>query len=155
MAISKTIVVACLFFLYWGDEKMYNQNNYGYNPYGTYIPQRPIQQPMTQPLQQPLQTSAEIQRPLLKMVDTLETARITEYPLDGTTSYFPLTDGSAIVSKQLQMDGTSKTIIYKPVTEEQKEQPKYLIEDDLEDLKEDIRDIKSELKDLRKKKKDD
>lgn len=133
---------------------MYNANNYGYNPYGSYMPQRPMQQPTVNEnlMVQPVNNSYKLSG---KLVDNVETARITEYPLDGTTSYFPLTDGSAIVSKQLQMDGTSKTIIYKPVTEEQKEQPKYLIEDDLEDLKEDIRDIKSELKDLRKKKKDD
>lgn len=144
---------------------MYNQNNYGYNPYGAYIPQRPIQQSVQQPLQQPLQNSAEIQRPLLRMVDNLETAKITEYPLDGTISYFPLTDGSAIVSKQLQMDGTSKTIIYKPIDTKDTESVKYITAADLEkaidkidfsdidDLKDEIQDIKQEIKEIKKKKK--
>lgn len=33
--------------------------------------------------------------------------------MDGSVSYFPVADGSAIVSKQLQTDGTSKIQIYK------------------------------------------
>lgn len=50
---------------------MYNANNYGYNPYGAYMPQRSIQQP----LQQPLQTSAEINRPFL-MVSKLTVLKL-------------------------------------------------------------------------------
>ena len=38
--------------------------------------------------------------------------------LDGSVSYFPIADGSAIVSKQLQSDGASKTIVYMPVSDE-------------------------------------
>lgn len=135
---------------------MFNANNYGYNPYGTYIPQRPMQQPIQQDQMQQAQMSAPT-RPILngKQVESIEVVKAMDIPMDGSVSYFPIADGSAIVSKQLQMDGTSKTIIYKPVIEEQKEQPKYLIEEDLDDLKDDIKDIKQELKDLRKKKKDD
>lgn len=147
---------------------MYNANNYGYNPYNMYIPQN-------QNMQNSLQNSAvnnqmlQSQRAILsgKMCDTLETAKITEYPLDGSVSYFPLTDGSAIVTKQLQNDGTSKMIIYKPVKDEQKEDTKFVTFDELEksmndivleeinDLKDDIKDLKQEFKDLKKKKKDD
>lgn len=65
-------------------------------------------------------------------------------------SYFPLTDGTAIVSKQLQADGTSKTIIYKPVQDEQKDAIKYITIDELEDVLNDVQDIKDELKEMKK-----
>lgn len=139
---------------------MYNANNYGYNPYGTYMPQRNIQQP----LQTTLQTTAELQRPMLngKQISDIETVKVIEYPLDGSISYFPLTDGSAIVTKQLQADGTSKTIVYKPI-EDKKVEVKYATIDelkkeidkidlsDIEDLKEEIKEIKKAIKDLKKK----
>ena len=50
-----------------------------------------------------------------KSVESLDVVRAMDIPLDGTVSYFPLTDGTAIVSKQLQSDGTSKMVVYKPV----------------------------------------
>lgn len=139
---------------------MYNANNYGYNPYGAYIPQRNIQQP----LQTTLQTTAEMQRPMLsgKQISDIETVKVIEYPLDGSISYFPLTDGSAIVTKQLQADGTSKTIVYKPI-EDKKVEVKYATIDelkkeidkidlsDIDDLKEEIKEIKKAIKDLKKK----
>lgn len=67
-----------------------------------------------------------------KSVDSVEVVKAMDIPLDGSISYFPLTDGSAIISKQLQMDGTSKTIIYEPVKleNEQSSTPKYLTSDE-------------------------
>lgn len=143
---------------------MYNANNYGYNPYGTYIPQRPIQQPM----QQPLQTPVDINRPILngKQVDSIEVVKAMDIPLDGSVSYFPLADGSAIVSKQLQIDGTSKITIFKPV-EQQKDEVKYITHEDIEkalekvefseldDIKDEIKEIRQDIKELKKRKKDD
>ena len=101
-------------------------NNYGYNPY--YQPQRfqnvdqQNQQSMMTTYQPPLQLTKPTTL-LGKSVDNIDVVKATDIPLDGSISYFPLTDGSAIVTKQLQMDGTSKTIIYKPVKEEGKEEP--------------------------------
>lgn len=40
-----------------------------------------------------------------KSVDSLDVVKAMDIPLDGSISYFPLTDGSAIITKQLQMDG--------------------------------------------------
>lgn len=145
---------------------MYNANNYGYNPYGRYIPQQPDynNQQNLQQMMQPVNNSYKLNG---KTVDSLEVVKAIEYPLDGSISYFPLADGSAIVSKQLQNDGTSKITIYKPSKENEKEQPKFVTIDELEksisdivideinDLKDEIKDIKQELKDIKKKKKDD
>lgn len=136
-------------------------NNYGYNPYGTYMPQRPMQQPI-QPLEQ-IRTGLNG-----KQVESIDIVKNIEIPLDGSTSYFPLANGSAIVSKQLQMDGTSKIVVFKPI-EEQKEQIEYITKEDMEkalknvnndeldDIKEELKDLKQEIKELKKnnKKKDD
>ena len=91
-----------------------------------------------------------------KTIDNIDVVKATDIPLDGSISYFPLADNSAIVTKQLQSDGTSKIIVFKPVLDEKKiEQPKYITENDLkEQIKslnvKDIKDIKEELKLLKR-----
>lgn len=143
---------------------MFNANNYGYNPYGTYIPQRPLQQPIQQPVEQPF-NSVQTRSPLNvlngKQVDSLEVVKAIDIPLDGSISYFPLTNGSAIVTKQLQQDGTSKITIYEPKT--QKEDVKFATIDDvdkklekldfseIDDLKDELSALKKELKDIKNK----
>lgn len=104
-----------------------------------------------------------------KSVESLDVVKAMDIPLDGSISYFPLTDGSAIVSKQLQSDGTSKMVIYKPTEEDKKELPRYVtfeelesaINDfdfsdlqDLQDIKDDIKEIKKQLKGVKKPKED-
>lgn len=96
-----------------------------------------------------------------KSVASIDVVKAIDIPLDGSISYFPITDGSAIITKQLQLDGTSKTIIYKPVPAEEveQEQPKYVtiaeVENmlktdpkEIKDIKEDIKSIKRQLRDL-------
>lgn len=80
-----------------------------------------------------------------KVVDSPDVVKVTDIPLDGSTSYFPLTDGSAILTKKLQLDGTSKITVYKPVIEEEKSIPMYVTFDDLKDIKEQIKDIENRL----------
>lgn len=92
-----------------------------------------------------------------KQVDSVEVVKATDVPFDGSVSYFPLTDGSAIVTKQLQMDGTSKIVVFKPFNE-QKSEVKYLTSEDLEkainglnlneidNIKEEIKEIKKQMK---------
>ena len=116
-------------------------NNYGYNPY--YQPQRfqnvdqQNQQSMMTTYQPPLQLTKPTTL-LGKSVDNIDVVKATDIPLDGSISYFPLTDGSAIVSKQLQNDGTSKIIVYKPVKEDKKETIQFAT---LGDIQEAIGDI--------------
>lgn len=123
--------------------------------YNTYYPNFNIQQPMginnqfygqsMQPMQPQMNRGAQAEQfiqpqPIYKQsiclqgksVDNIEVVKAMDIPLDGTVSYFPITDGSAIVTKQLQQDGTSKTIIYKPVEEtESEEKPKYITIEEL------------------------
>ena len=98
-----------------------------------------------------------------KTVDSIEVVKAMDIPLDGSISYFPLIDGTAIVTKQLQNDGTSKLVVFKPV-DEQKNQDRYVtleevknaINDidlsELEDIKEDIKEIRKQVKELKSKK---
>lgn len=140
-------------------------NNYGFNPY--YQQQRfntMPQQPIEQPIQQPIQNNIMQNRSMLngKSVDSIDVVKAMDIPLDGSISYFPIADGSAIVTKQLQNDGTSKTTVYKPI-EEEKTNNKYVTSEELEksikeidfseieDLKDELKDIKSELRDIQKK----
>lgn len=139
---------------------MYNN----YNPYFNQQ-QRPIQQQFD--LQQPIQPYVTQTMPTMaknnviqgKSVDSIDVVKATEIPMDGSISYFPLSDGTAIVTKQLQMDGTSKITIYKPVEENEKEQVIYVTKEelnkvldkfDISDITDEIKDIKKEIKDIRK-----
>ena len=147
-----------------------------FNPYYGYTPQYGktpyyMQQPMTTPQYQP-QTNdymqnmqPNYQKPITlqgKSVDNIEVVKATDIPLDGSVSYFPLLDGSAIVTKQLMQDGTSRMIVYKPAettpkanTTENKEI--YVTEKQLdeklksfnnEELKQEIEKLKKQIKDL-------
>lgn len=133
---------------------------YGYNPYQRYIgvPQQPMVQPIQEqsPLLNGQNSMISAKSPLLsgKQVESIDVVKAMDIPMDGSVSYFPIADGSAIVSKQIQLDGTSKTTIFKPVTEA-KEEVKYITPEELKkaingiDLSE-IDDIKEELKQIKK-----
>lgn len=116
------------------------QQPYSYQP--TYIAPNPnLQQPITQ--MPKVQQTDMFPRLQGKSVDSIDVVKAMDIPLDGTISYFPLTDGTAIVTKQLQQDGTSKTIIYKP--EEIKAEtkvPSYITKDEFEASIKDLKDLK-------------
>ena len=142
---------------------MYNQ----YNPYMNRFygqQQANMPQPMDLSIQQQNTPQMALNRQNIlygKQVDSLEVVKAIDIPLDGSISYFPLANGSAIVTKQLQQDGTSKITIYEPKT--QKNDIKFAtIEDvdkrlekldfsEIDDLKEDLSDLKKELKDIKNK----
>lgn len=135
--------------------------------------------PKIQPMQQqPIeQQYAQYTQPVFKQivglqgksVDSIDVVKAMDIPLDGSISYFPITDGTAIVTKQLQTDGSSKTIVYKPVDEEKENKTalNYVTIDELNkaisdidlseiwDLKEQIQDLKRQIKEIMKKSKGD
>lgn len=142
---------------------MYNQ----YNPYMNRFygqQQANMPQPIEMPMQQQNTPQMALNRQNIlygKQVDSLEVVKAIDIPLDGSVSYFPLANGSAIVTKQLQQDGTSKITIYEPKT--QKDDIKFAtIEDvdkrlekldfnEIDDLKDELSDLKKELKDIKNK----
>ena len=124
-----------------------------YNPYlnqyyGTQQMNRP--QPMEMPMQQQTPPQMGLNRAFLngKQVDSIDVVKATDISLDGSVNYFPLIDGSAIITKQLQRDGTSKITIYEP--KQEKQTIKYVTMDDLKEKIEDFSDLESQLEDLRK-----
>ena len=136
---------------------------YGKTPYYMQQPMAPQYQPQTNDYMQ--NTQPTYQKPLGlqgKTVDNIEVVKATDIPLDGSISYFPLVDGSSIVTKQLMQDGTSRMIVYKPAettpkanTTESKEI--YVTEKQLEEklktfnneeLKQEIEKLKKQIKDL-------
>lgn len=121
----------------------YNQNPY-FNPYLNAQPQ-PV--PPT-----PMRYNTGLQG---KSIDNLEVVKAMDIPLDGSISYFPLVDGTAIVTKQLQQDGTSKITIFKPIEAEEATSVKYATIEDIENRINNIKipDIKllqDEIKTLKK-----
>ena len=131
---------------------MYNPNYYSnpYMNYGNYYNQQ------TQPMQNPVIQNFRNTGLQGKQIDSLDVVKATDIPLDGSVSYFPLADGTAIATKQLMQDGTSKIVIFKPTDNgEAIEQPKYITENDLNEHlnnfnSKDIKDIKDELKNVKK-----
>ena len=130
---------------------MYNT----YNPYLNryYGQQQP--QPMEMPIPQQTMPQMAINRLNGKQVDSIEVVKATDISLDGSVNYFPLIDGSAIITKQLMKDGTSKLTIYEPKKEKD---IKYVTSDELdkkvkdyEELEEQLEDIKKELKEIKSK----
>lgn len=121
----------------------------------------PKQQPMEQQYPQYNQPQPVYKQPVGlqgKSVDSIDVVKAMDIPLDGTISYFPLTDGTAIVTKQLQQDGSSKTIVYKPIEQDTEDKaPKYITVEELDEsmkkidnssLKDEIKTIKRQLEDL-------
>ena len=140
----------------------YTPNQYGKVPY--YM-QQPIATPQYQPQATDYMSQMQnaYQKPLGlqgKTVDNIEVVKATDIPLDGSVSYFPLVDGSSIITKQLMQDGTSRMIVYKPaetepkatenkeiyVTEKQLEEK--LSTFDNEEIKQEIEKLKKQIKDL-------
>lgn len=149
---------------------MYN-NQFGYNPY--YQPISNFNQPMQNSTVNPQSFAVNSQSSLQnntqnrqilngKLVDSIDVVKATEASLDGSTGYYPLTDESAIITKKLLSNGTSKMTIYKPVEEENAPKIQYATMEDLkksidkidlseiDDLKDEIKNIKSEIKKMKK-----
>ena len=142
-------------------------NNYGFNPYYQQQRFQGVEQTNQQPMMTTYQPPIQMTKPtslLGKVVDSIDVVKSLEIPLDGSTSYFPLADNSMIVTKQLQNDGTSKIVVYKPTQEEKKDAIQFATLDDIQDaidnldlsdiqdLKDDIKEIKKQLKEFKIKK---
>lgn len=80
-----------------------------------------------------------------KVVDSMDVVKAMDIPLDGSVSYFPLSDGSSIITKKLQSDGTSKTSIYKLVEEDNVGEGKFVTLDAFNSLKEELNELREKL----------
>ena len=129
---------------------------FNYNPY--YQPQMNRYQPIEYQQYQPSYPQNTQAYPQLqgKVVDSVDVVKSMDINLDGSISYFPIADGTAIATKQLQADGTSKVVVYKAVLSEEKKKDDYLTKEDLEnalkgkyealgDIMEELKGIKAQL----------
>lgn len=84
-----------------------------------------------------------------KVVDSVEVVKAMDVPLDGTVTYFPKADGTAIYTKQLQKDGTSKINIYEIRNENSDDRVSLVGEsvskEDIEKIYADISEVKKSL----------
>lgn len=127
-----------------------------YNPmyyYPQYVPRQMYDMNVQQP-QQTMQTPTQQAQALQgKLVDNIEVVKALDIPLDGSISYFPLADGTAIATKQLKQDGTSKIIVYK-VVEDDIKTPQYVTEDKIKELLQaettDVNELKEEMKNIKR-----
>lgn len=127
----------------YGNPYFNQQQRFQNIPNQQYIP--PMQQPMT--TIPPMNTQVGLQG---KVVESIDVVKAMDIPLDGSASYFVISDGSAIVSKQLQNDGTSKMVVYKPSQEEKKDTIEFATLDELQDVLSDLQDLKDEMKEIKK-----
>lgn len=121
------------------------------------------------------QVQQQVSQPVLglqgKLIDNVDVVKVMDIPMDGSISYFPLADGSSILTKQLQNDGTSKILMYKLteqneekaeiknfITREEveelfKEEPNATKEmkDEMKNMKRQIRDIMDDIKEIKRK----
>lgn len=119
-----------------------------YTPYNSYqnnYSNMQMPQQYTQPVYRPLGLQG-------KVVDNLDVVKAMDITMDGSMNYYPLADGSAIATKQLQQDGTSKVVVYKPVVDNEDAQPKYITAEDLKSFNDkELKDMKDDLKTLKRK----
>lgn len=129
-----------------------------YNPYLNQYYSQPLPQTRyQQPIEQPI--VPKVIGLNGKVVDSLDVVKAMDINLDGSVNYFPLADGSAIITKQLMNDGTSKMIIYKQSKEDSKNVTYVTSEDldkaikkiDLSDIKDEIETLKKQIKKMRDK----
>lgn len=95
--------------------------NYYANQMSQY--QQPIQNPYMDRLAQlqnmQMQQQRQIQTVNGRFVQSAEEVNASDVAMDGSMSLFPKADMSEIYGKAWQPDGTIKTVIFKPVLEEQ------------------------------------
>lgn len=84
-----------------------------------------------------------------KVVDSIEVVKAMDVPLDGSITYFPKADGTAIYTKQLQKDGTSKINMYEIKNEANDAQVNLVgssvSKEDIEKIYDDISEVKKSL----------
>lgn len=68
----------------------------------------PMQQVMPQPVQNVLQG---------KVIDTIDTVKVTDIPMDGNAHYFPKADGSEIYVKKWLPNGSTEVLTYARVVD--------------------------------------
>lgn len=106
--------------------------------YNLMNPQQQYMNLFTPQMQQQIQQQIPVQNNLStgKIVDTVETVKVTDIPMDGNTYYFPKADGSEIYGKRWLANGKTEIIRFvKAIETDQEEEVKPF---DFESMQNDI-----------------
>lgn len=102
-------------------------NYTSYNPYQYNQMRFPEQQPIQQPVQQMQHPNLPVQTGVNgRIVTAVEQITANDVPMDGSMAFFPKQDLSEIYVKGWSADGTIKTIVYKPYTDTNNNNPNNL-----------------------------
>ena len=98
----------------------YNYTNYQQQP------QMQMNNPMgyfTAPMQQQMQQVQQMQQPVIngKLVESIESVKLTDVPMDGSSYYFPKADGTEIYTKRWLANGSTEVAVYKRIINEEPE----------------------------------
>jgi len=94
--------------------------------YNLFNPQQQYMNYFTPAMQQQMQQQLPIQNQLStgKIVDSIDTVKVTDIPMDGNAYYFPKADGSEVYAKKWLPNGSTEIKVYKKFEEpEVKEDP--------------------------------
>lgn len=69
-----------------------------------------------------------------KIVDSIDSVKATDIPMDGNSYYFPKADGTEVYSKRWLPNGRTEVITYTPVVEASQEEQKIPSEELLNDI---------------------
>lgn len=98
------------------------------------------------------QNSNLIQQPqglIGKMVNDVSMVSPNDVPMDGNIAIFPKNDMSEIYCKQWKQDGTIRTVVYKPVLEQNQSETTNIPQMDFNALNEDMRALREDIKGVR------
>ena len=99
---------------------MYQQPQMQFNPY---MQRMENLQQFQQALQQPMQSNPNLTpglnmlASLGKVVESMDIVKVTDIPMDGNMYYFPKADGTEIYAKQFGVDGKTRILTFKPVSD--------------------------------------
>lgn len=112
-------------------------------PYPAYMysgnqqPQMSMGTPMVNPMasyftpqmQQQIQQMQQAQQPVIngKLVENIDSVKLTDVPMDGGSYYFPKADGTEIYTKRWLANGSTEVAVYKRVMDNEQEviEPKF------------------------------
>lgn len=84
--------------------------------------------------------------PLGKIVESIDIVKATDIPMDGNMYYFPKADGTEVYMKRWLPNGTTETVAYRPLLQEQVEQRNEGATIDITNLIQYLNDIQNEIK---------
>ena len=91
-----------------------------YNPYLQRMENlQQFQQAIQQPMVPTLMSGANQFNQFGKVVESVDIVKVTDIPMDGNVYYFPKADGTEIYSKQFMVNGQTRILTFKPVSEEE------------------------------------